>query len=96
MYAVETICKFLEELAPNKPKDIKNYLDLVSFVKDRPGHDTRYAIDASKIMKELKWRPRESFETGLYKTVKWYIENQEWWKKILSKSYKLKRSGLGE
>ena len=96
LYVVQTICEFLEELASNKPKDIKNYYDLARFVKDRPGHDTRYAIDASKIIKELKWRPRESFETGLYKTVRWYIDNKGWWKKILSKSYKLKRSGLGE
>ena len=94
IYVVKTICKFLEELAPDKPKGLKNYADLITLVKDRPGHDTRYAIDSSKIIRELDWKPIESFESGLYKTVKWYLENQKWWKKILLRSYNLKRIGL--
>jgi len=94
IYVVKTICKFLEELVPKKTNSVINYADLITFVKDRPGHDTRYAIDASKIMKELNWRPAESFESGLYKTVKWYLENQKWWKKILDKSYEIRRIGL--
>ena len=94
IYVVKTICKFLGELVPKKTNSVINYADLITFVKDRPGHDTRYAIDASKIMKELNWRPAESFETGLYKTVKWYLENQKWWKKILNKSYEIRRIGL--
>jgi dTDP-glucose 4,6-dehydratase len=94
LHVVGTICKFLEELAPDKPQGVQNYNELITFVKDRPGHDTRYAIDASKIIKELDWRPIENFETGLYKTVKWYLENQEWWKKILDGPYNLQRVGL--
>lgn len=88
---VQTICDILEELAPNKPKDITNYKDLIKFVKDRPGHDTRYAIDASKIENELGWMPIETFETGLKKTIKWYLENEEWWQRVLSGKYRLGR-----
>ncbi|MCA0893702.1 dTDP-glucose 4,6-dehydratase [Microbulbifer agarilyticus] len=90
---VETICSLLEELAPNKPKGIKNYRDLITFVTDRPGHDLRYAIDATKIHKELNWKPSETFESGLKKTVLWYLDNQNWWKSILSGEYKLDRIG---
>lgn len=91
---VETICALLEELAWNiKPPGIKAYSDLVTFVKDRPGHDKRYAIDASKIERELGWRPEEQFETGLKKTVQWYLDNQTWWARVLSGAYKLERLG---
>ncbi len=90
---VETICSLLEELAPNKPQGIKNYKDLITFVKDRPGHDSRYAIDASKIERELGWVPKETFETGLRKTVQWYLENPQWWKRVLSGAYRLERIG---
>tara|TARA_Y100001935_G_C17310006_1_gene515167 strand:- start:4739 stop:5806 length:1068 start_codon:yes stop_codon:yes gene_type:complete len=90
---VETICSLLEELAPNKPQGIKNYKDLITFVKDRPGHDSRYAIDASKIERELGWVPKETFETGLRKTVQWYLENPQWWKRVLSGAYMLERIG---
>jgi len=93
---VRMICKFLEKLAPNKPKGVKSYYDLISFVKDRPGHDIRYAVDTTKITKELGWKSAETFETGLYKTVKWYLDNSTWWKRILSKSYKFERVGLGK
>ena len=90
---VEAICDLLEELAPIKPKGVMNYRDLIIFVKDRPGHDTRYAIDASKIEGELGWVPVESFETGLRKTVKWYLENKQWWERVLSGAYRLERIG---
>lgn len=85
---VQTLCALLEELAPNKPAGIKNYADLIIYVKDRPGHDVRYAIDASKIERELGWKPQETFETGLKKTVQWYLDNQAWWQAILDGSYR--------
>ena len=90
---VETICHLLEELAPEKPCGVGNYRDLITFVKDRPGHDARYAIDASKIERELGWVPRETFETGLRKTVHWYLENRHWWERVLSGAYRLERLG---
>jgi len=90
---VETICDLLEELAPEKPAGVKNYRDLITFVKDRPGHDVRYAIDASKIERELGWVPEETFETGLRKTVKWYLDNRQWWERVLSGAYRLERLG---
>ena len=90
---VETICDLLEELAPDKPAGVKSYRDLITFVKDRPGHDVRYAIDASKIERELGWVPEETFETGLRKTVKWYLDNRQWWERVLSGAYRLERLG---
>jgi dTDP-glucose 4,6-dehydratase len=90
---VNTLCQLLEKMAPNKPKGIQNYTDLVTFVKDRPGHDLRYAIDASKIQQELGWTPVESFETGLKKTVQWYLENQAWCKRVQDGSYQRQRLG---
>jgi dTDP-glucose 4,6-dehydratase len=90
---VEAICDLLEELAPNKPAGIASYRDLIKFVKDRPGHDVRYAIDASKINRELGWHPEESFESGIRKTVIWYIENPWWWERVLSGAYRLERIG---
>ncbi|EGJ7492827.1 dTDP-glucose 4,6-dehydratase, partial [Escherichia coli] len=75
---VKTICSILEELVPNKPNNIENYSDLITYVTDRPGHDLRYAIDATKIKNELNWVPDETFETGLRKTVEWYLKNSEW------------------
>jgi dTDP-glucose 4,6-dehydratase len=83
----------LEELAPEKPAGVKNYRDLIIFVKDRPGHDLRYAIDASKIECELGWLPEETFETGLRKTVQWYLDNRSWWERVLSGAYRLERLG---
>ena len=91
---MECICKLLEELAPNKPSNVKNYRDLMVFVTDRPGHDMRYAIDASKIERELGWVPLETFETGLRKTVLWYLNNPSWWQRVLSGEYKLERIGV--
>jgi dTDP-glucose 4,6-dehydratase len=90
---VEAICDLLEELAPEKPAGVKSYRDLITFVKDRPGHDARYAIDASKIERELGWVPEETFETGLRKTVQWYLENRQWWERVLSGAYRLERLG---
>ncbi len=84
---VLTICSLLEELAPNKPQGIERYRDLITYVKDRPGHDVRYAIDASKIERELGWTPKESFETGLRKTVEWYLNNNEWVEHVQSGEY---------
>ena len=91
---VRTICQLLEELVPTKPLGVQRYEDLITFVKDRPGHDVRYAIDASKIDKELEWVPQESFETGIRKTVVWYLENQNWWSRVLDGSYSLERIGI--
>lgn len=85
---VKSICNLLEELAPNKPEGVQQYVDLIAYVKDRPGHDLRYAIDASKIQKDLGWVPQESFETGLRKTVEWYLNNQEWVENVQSGEYK--------
>ncbi len=73
---VQTLCEILEELKPNKPNGVAHYADLITYVTDRPGHDLRYAIDASKIALELGWKPLETFETGLRKTVEWYITAQ--------------------
>ena len=88
------ICDLLEELAPSrKPEGLKDYKDLIKYVEDRPGHDTRYAIDASKINTELGWTPSETFETGLRKTVKWFLENNDWYERILSGEYKMDRIG---
>ncbi|CAM3030972.1 dTDP-glucose 4,6-dehydratase [Vibrio mytili] len=90
---VRTLCELLEELVPEKPKDVVHYRDLITFVKDRPGHDVRYAIDASKIERDLGWKPQETFETGLRKTVVWYLENEMWWQRVLDGSYSLERLG---
>lgn len=84
---VHGICELLEELAPNKPEGVNQYKDLITYVKDRPGHDVRYAIDASKIQRELGWTPEESFETGLRKTVQWYLDNHEWVTHVQSGEY---------
>lgn len=80
-----TICDELEKLYPNKLPTINNYSDLISYVDDRPGHDARYAIDAKKIQQELGWSPQETFRSGIEKTVRWYIDNTEWWNMILKK-----------
>lgn len=84
---VKAICELLEELAPNKPEGLARYQDLITYVTDRPGHDLRYAIDASKIQQDLGWVPQESFETGLRKTVQWYLNNQAWVQHIQSGEY---------
>ncbi len=92
---VEKICELLDKLAPAKRSSkLSSYKELITFVTDRPGHDRRYAIDASKIKKELGWYPKESFETGLEKTVRWYLDNSKWWTRVLSGEYRLERRGL--
>lgn len=90
---VEAICELLEELAPKKPSGVRKYRDLIVFVPDRPGHDKRYAINFNKIQRSLGWTPKETFESGLRKTVQWYIDNEIWWREILSGDYKLRRIG---
>ena len=83
---VNTICKILDELKPRADK--KSYTEQITFVKDRPGHDRRYAIDASKIEKELGWRPAETFDTGIRKTVQWYLDNPDWVQGVVTGSYR--------
>ena len=102
---VKTVCGILDRIhpakenpnngAPGKPK-IEKYEDLIEYVKDRPGHDLRYAIDPAKLMTELGWRPAENFATGIEKTVKWYLENEWWWRPIREKRYSGERLGSGK
>ena len=82
---VQIICQILDELTPRL--DGKSYSEQIAFVADRPGHDRRYAIDAGKIEQALGWRPEETFDTGIYKTVQWYIDNQDWVAQITSGAY---------
>ncbi len=91
---VHAICELLEKLAPSKPQDIISYKDLITHVKDRPGHDLRYAIDASKIEQELDWVPHETFESGIRKTVEWYLNNQAWCANVQDGSYQRDRLGI--
>jgi dTDP-glucose 4,6-dehydratase len=93
---VHTICNLLEELAPEKPMNVLQYSDLITYVTDRPGHDLRYAIDASKIQKELGWVPEETFETGIRKTLQWYLDNLDWCQRVQDGSYQRERLGGGE
>ena len=88
---VKTICTILDELSPKKNGE--RYEGQITFVSDRPGHDFRYAIDATKIKSELGWTPLETFETGLTKTVQWYLDNRDWWEPILKKHYQGERLG---
>nr|WP_226794616.1 MULTISPECIES: dTDP-glucose 4,6-dehydratase [Citrobacter] len=89
---VEIICTILDEIISKKVNEISSYHSLIKFVKDRPGHDVRYAIDANKIEVELGWKPHETFETGIKKTVEWYLNNKNWWGNILNKPNNLKES----
>lgn len=91
---VKTICHLLEELVPVKPAGVAQYTDLITYVTDRPGHDMRYAIDADKIYKELGWTPQETFESGIRKTVEWYLANEVWWSRVKDGSYAGERLGL--
>jgi len=75
-------------------ENVKGYKDLITFVEDRPGHDKRYAIDASKIEKQLGWKPQETFESGIRKTVEWYLNNEAWWSRVLDGSYSRERLGV--
>jgi dTDP-glucose 4,6-dehydratase len=87
---VNTICTILDELRPKAGGngDENKYASQITYVKDRPGHDRRYAIDASKLERELGWKPTETFETGIRKTVQWYLDNKEWTDGVLSGSYR--------
>lgn len=85
---VEQICNILNMLIKKKPENVNNFKDLIVFVDERPGHDLRYAINSTKIMNDLSWSPEETFESGLYKTVEWYLDNKAWWQKILDNSDK--------
>ncbi len=87
---VSTICEILNDMRPSKNGD---YKDLIEFVDDRPGHDFRYAVDCSKIEMHLGWKPNESFESGIKKTIRWYIENEIWWKSIQEEKYNMERLG---
>ncbi|WP_263146094.1 dTDP-glucose 4,6-dehydratase [Pseudomonas sp. RIT-PI-AD] len=90
---VQGICALLEELAPAKPAGVARFADLIRFVADRPGHDQRYAIDAGKIQRELGWVPEETFESGLRKTVRWYLDNLDWCRRVQDGSYQGERLG---
>ncbi len=92
---VQAICALLEQHAPQKPAGVARYADLITYVQDRPGHDLRYAIDAGKIQRELGWVPQESFATGLEKTVRWYLDNPTWWRRVRDGSYRGERLGIG-
>ena len=89
---VKTICRILDELRPQA--NAQPYESLITFVKDRPGHDLRYAIDAAKIERELGWKPQETFETGIRKTVEWYLNNLEWCRRVQDGSYQRERLGV--
>ena len=89
---VMTICKKMDQLVPRTNSE--KYENLITYVTDRPGHDFRYAIDASKIQDELGWQPKESFTTGIEKTIQWYLENEPWWKAIQDNTYHQERLGV--
>jgi dTDP-glucose 4,6-dehydratase len=91
---VKKVCEVLDELSPSKHKGIKHYRELITFVDDRAGHDKRYAIDATKIAAELNWTPKETFETGIRKTVKWYLENMDWCERVQDGVYQGQRLGV--
>ena len=91
---VRILCSVLDELAPDqRGTSLQSYGDLITFVEDRPGHDLRYAIDASKIERELGWKPEETFESGIRKTVLWYLQNREWCERVQSRDYTRRRFG---
>ncbi len=89
---VKSICSVLDKLKPATSG--KSYHDLIAYVTDRPGHDFRYSIDSTKIKNELNWTPKETFDTGLIKTIEWYLNNETWWKKIHNHIYKQERLGI--
>ncbi len=93
LQVVEAICDLLDEFSPSPEGSHRR---LIHFVTDRPGHDQRYAIDPTKIQRELGWHPTENFESGLKKTVRWYLDNRHWWQAILDGGYRAERIGLGE
>ena len=90
---INLVCDYLDQLVKEKPNNIESFKELINFVTDRPGHDLRYAIDSSKMFKDLSWKPSISFEEGLLSTVKWYLDNEWWWKPIIEKTYSGQRLG---
>ena len=88
---VKTICDIMDEIKPSKNGSYRN---LITFVDDRPGHDKRYAVDSSKLQNTLKWEPKESFQSGIKKTIEWYLNNEKWWRKIQRNNYNQQRLGL--
>jgi dTDP-glucose 4,6-dehydratase len=92
LHVAKSICDLLDRLQPSQHG---SHHQLIAFVPDRPGHDRRYAIDPSKLERELGWRASENFEKGLEKTVKWYIDNRDWWQAILDRGYAANRLGIG-
>ena len=90
---VQALCAILDEMVPGAACGRRE--NLITFVNDRPGHDLRYAIDAAKLSNELGWRPQETMDTGLRRTVAWYLENRPWWEPIRTGVYSGKRLGLG-
>lgn len=95
LQVVQTICSTLDELCADRLQKLglSHFQDLITYVKDRPGHDKRYAIDPTKLETELGWRPRENFDTGMHKTVQWYLENEWWWRPIRENKYAGERLG---
>ena len=90
---VKNICDILDELVPEKLGSLNSFKDLITFIDDRPGHDRRYAINATRIEQDLNWKPHETFESGLRKTIIWFIENQSWWESVLNGNYLLNNNG---
>ncbi len=93
---VKTICAILDKIIDKKPNGIVNFAELITFVADRPGHDLRYAIDATKMKNDLGWEPLETFESGIEKTIQWYLNNEGWWQRVLYGSYAGERLGLNK
>jgi dTDP-glucose 4,6-dehydratase len=91
---VKTVCSILDELVPSKLDGVKQYQQLITYVGDRAGHDVRYAIDATKIDKELNWTPDETFATGIKKTIQWYLDNKTWCGHVQDGSYQGERLGV--
>ena len=91
---VNTVCRLLDEKVSAHPEGVSEFAQLIEFVADRPGHDQRYAIDASKINRDLGWKPQETFETGLAKTIDWYLANWQWCAHVRDGSYQGERLGL--
>ncbi len=92
---VRTICAIMDDAVRDKPAGVGSFQELITFVDDRPGHDERYAIDASRINTDLGWAPAEDFKSGIRKTVSWYLENKQWWQRVVDGSYRLERLGEG-
>lgn len=93
---VQILCDILDDLVPSKIDGIRNYIQLVTNVEDRAGHDLKYAIDATKIIKDLNWKPDETFASGIKKTVKWYLENINWCDRVKDGSYQGERLGTSQ